>query len=76
MTALEMASFALFPFLPAVEPGRRGAVYEFRTYLLKPGGLAPTLAGCRAANAPARDYTAHLVTGLYALDGAPRIAHI
>lgn len=71
-----MASFALFPFLPAVEPGRRGAVYEFRTYLLKPGGLAPTLAGCRAANAPARDYTAHLVTGLYALDGAPRIAHI
>ena len=25
---------------------------------------------------PARAYTAHLVTNLYALDGAPRITHI
>jgi hypothetical protein len=76
VTALDMASFAPFPFLPAVKPGRRGSVYEFRTYRLKPGGLAPTLAGWQAAITPAHDYTQHLVTNMYALDGAPRITHI
>lgn len=76
VTGLEMASHAPFPFLPAVRPGRRGDVYEFRTYRLKPGGLAPTLAGWRAAFAPAHVYTAHLVTNMYALDGATRITHI
>jgi len=36
-----MESYAPFPFLPAISPGPRGAVYEFRTYRLKPGGLPP-----------------------------------
>lgn len=76
VVGLEMASYAPFPFLPDVRPGHRGAVYEFRTYRLKPGGLAPTLAGWRAAIAPAHEYTAHLVTNMYAVDGAPRITHI
>jgi len=51
-------------------------VYEFRTYRLRPGGLAPTLAGWRAAVAPAHDSTRHLVVNMYALDGVPRITHI
>jgi len=76
VTAFEMASYVPFPFLPAVRPGRRGSVYEFRTYRLKPGGLAPTLDSWRAAIAPAHEYTRHLVTNMYALDGAPRITHI
>jgi hypothetical protein len=76
VTALDMASFAPFPFLSAVRPGHRGSVYEFRTYRLKPGGLAPTLDSWRAAIAPAQEYTSHLVTNMYALDGAPRITHI
>ena len=76
VTALEMDSYAPFPFLPPVETGTRGAVYEFRTYKLKPGGLPPTLAGWKAAIEPAREYTRHLVVNMYALDGPPRITHI
>lgn len=75
-TALAMDSYAPFPFLPAVETGVRGGLYEIRTYRLKPGGLPHTLAAWEAAVEPAREYTAHLVTNLYALDGPPRIAHI
>ncbi|MCJ2122977.1 NIPSNAP family protein [Methylobacterium sp. J-077] len=76
LTALTMDSYAPFPFLPPVRTGSRGGVYEIRTYRLRPGGLAPTLAAWEAAIAPAKPYTAHLVTNLYALDGAPRITHI
>jgi NIPSNAP len=76
VTALEMDSYRPFPFLPPVRPSARGTVYEFRSYRLKPGGLAPTLAGWDEAMGPARDYTAHLVINMYALDGAPRITHI
>ncbi|QIO32301.2 NIPSNAP family protein [Bradyrhizobium sp. 1(2017)] len=76
ISALEMDSYQRFPFLPPPRPGVYGDVYEFRTYKLKPGGLPPTLAGWEAAIAPARDYTAHLMINMYALDGPPRITHI
>ncbi|MDR3376673.1 MAG: NIPSNAP family protein [Ancalomicrobiaceae bacterium] len=76
VTTVEMDSYVPFPFLPPIRTGDRGGVYEFRTYRLKPGGLAPTLAGWEAAIGPAREYTAHLVVNMYALDGAPRITHI
>jgi hypothetical protein len=76
VTALNMDSYAPFPFLPPIKTGGRGGVYEFRTYLLKPGGLPPTLTGWEAAIEPAREYTDHLVVNMYALDGAPRITHI
>ncbi len=76
VTALSMESYAPFPFLPPVRPGARGSVYEFRSYRLKPGGLPPTLAGWEQAIEPAREYTAHLVVNMYALDGPPRITHI
>jgi NIPSNAP len=75
VTALEMDSYAPFPFLPPVEPGAYGKVYEFRTYKLKPGGLPATLAGWKAAM-PAREPMSHLVINMYTLDGAPRITHI
>lgn len=76
VTALEMDSYAPFPFLPPIRTGERGGLYEIRTYRLKPGGLAPTLSAWEAAIEPARTYTEHLVVNLYALDGAPRITHI
>ena len=76
ITALEMDSYMPFPFLPPAQAGAHDAVYEFRTYKLKPGGLPPTLAGWEAAIAPARDYTAHLMINMYALDGPPRITHV
>jgi NIPSNAP len=76
VTALGMDSYASFSFLPPIRIGDRGGVYEFRTYRLKPRGLAPTLAGWEAAIEPAREYTNHLVTNMYALDGEPRVTHI
>jgi hypothetical protein len=75
ITGLEMDSYSPFPFLPPAH-ATHDAVYEFRTYKLKPGGLPPTLAGWEAAIEPARDYTAHLMINMYALDGPPRITHI
>ncbi len=76
VTSLSMDGYAPFPFLPPLLTGARGPAYEFRTYRLNPGGLPPTLAGWQAAIGPARDYTARLVTAMYALDGPPRITHI
>jgi hypothetical protein len=76
ITALEMDSYMPFPFLPPARAAAHDAVFEFRTYKLKPGGLPPTLAGWEAAIAPARDYTAHLMINMSALDGPPRITHI
>lgn len=76
VTALEMDSYAPFPFLPQIRTEDRGGMYEFRTYRLKPGGLPPTLSAWEAAIAPAGEYTEHLVANMYALDGAPRITHI
>ena len=75
-TALEMDSYAPFPFLPPAKPGAHSNIYEFRTYKLKPGGLPATLAAWQQAIGPAHEYTAHLVINMYALDGAPRITHI
>src|SRR5258708_20811505 len=49
LTGLEMDSYAPFPFLPPVVPGKYGKVYELRTYRLKPGGLPPTTPAWDAA---------------------------
>jgi len=76
VSKLSMDSYAPFPFLPPVQPGSFGGIYEFRTYQLKPGGLPPTLAGWEKAIQPAREYTSHLIINMYALDGPPRITHI
>jgi hypothetical protein len=75
LTGLEIDSYAPFPFLPPVEPGNYGKVYEFRTYHLKPGGLPPTIAAWEAAMHE-RKKLSPLVINMYALDGAPRITHI
>jgi hypothetical protein len=75
LTGLEMDSYAPFPYLPPVKPGKFGKVYEFRTYHLKPGGLPPTMAAWEAA-LPARIKLSPLLINMYALDGAPRITHI
>ena len=76
LQALQMESFEGFPFLDNASPRSFGGVYEFRTYILKPGGLPATLEAWKSAIEPAKDYTDHLVINLFALDGPPRITHI
>lgn len=75
LAGLTLDSYAPFPDLPPVEPGAYGPVYEVRTYVLKQGGLEPTLAAWKAA-LPARLELSRLVIAMYALDGAPRFTHI
>ena len=76
VTAMNMETYAPFPFLPPVQPKLMGGIYEFRTYHLKPGGLPATLDGWKKAITPAIEYTSHLAINMYALDGPPRITHI
>jgi hypothetical protein len=71
-----MEDYALFPFLPEIEPSTFGAFYEIRRYWLKPGGITPTIAAWQRAIGPAKAYTSHLVANMYALAGPPRIAHL
>jgi hypothetical protein len=75
-TSVAQESYEGFPFLAPAVPRRAGGIYEFRTYFLTVGGLAPTLEGWAAAIGPAKDYTDHLVINMFALDGRPRILHI
>jgi len=72
---LTFDSYAPFPWAPAPQPGRYGAVYEIRTYRLKHGGLPPTIAAWEAAMVERAKFSP-LSLVMYALDGAPRFTHI
>lgn len=72
LTGLSMESYKPLAFLPPVEPGQYGPVYEIRTYRLKVNGLAPTEEKWAAAIPPRSDYS-RLAVALYGLDGAPRL---
>jgi len=75
VTAMRFDSYAPFPFLPPVKPGKYGSVYEIRTYKLKPGGVPNTIAAWATA-VPERIKLSPLVIAMVALDGAPRFTHI
>src|SRR5882724_757204 len=46
-------TFVQFPFLPAINPGQYGPIFEIRTYSLRTSGLQPTIAAWEKA-VPAR----------------------
>lgn len=75
IAALTFDSYAPFPFLPPIQPGKLGNVYEIRTYRLKHGGVPATIAAWEAA-IPERVTLSPLVIAMYALDGPPRFTHI
>jgi hypothetical protein len=75
LTEFAMESYAGFPCLPPVQPGKFGPVYEIRTYVPKTGGLQPTLDAWQAA-LPARAALSPCTVAMYALDGTPRFTHI
>ncbi len=68
-------NFAGFDFLPEVELGEFGPVYEIRTYELKHGGVPHVLNAWKNA-VPERTKYSHLTVAMYALDGTPRIVSI
>lgn len=67
--------FAGFDFLPEVELGEFGPVYEIRTYELKHGGVPHVLNAWNNA-VPERTKYSKLTIAMYALDGTPRIVSI
>lgn len=67
--------FAGFDFLPEVELGEFGPVYEIRTYELKHGGIPHVLEAWKNA-VPKRTEYSKLTIAMYALDGTPRIVSI
>jgi hypothetical protein len=72
---LSLDSYAPFPFMPPVETGAFGPIYEIRTYVLKHGGVEPTIAAWEAAMPRRSDYSP-LLAAFHSLDGPPRITHI
>jgi hypothetical protein len=75
LLGLSMESYAQFPFLPPVEIGDRGPVYEFRSYILKPGCLSETL-DAWSEMVPRRTRLSPVVTVMHALDGPARFTHV
>lgn len=75
LLGLTMESYRGLDFLPQVETGAQGPVYEFRTYRLKIHGLMPTMGKWEAAIPERMDYS-RLTVAMYGLDGAPRLTQI
>ncbi len=75
ITQMSFDTYAPFPFLPPVVPGKYGSIYEIRTYRLKHGGVPSTIAAWEAAM-PERGKLSPLSIAMYALDGPPRFTHI
>ena len=76
LVGLQSESYALFPFLTVPVPATLGRWYEFRTYALRHGALAETIAAWQDA-VPARHAMSPLVGAFTALDGAqPRFLNI
>jgi len=75
LTGLQLEGYEPFPFLPPVETGSFGPAYEFRTYILKTGGLEPTIRAWEAA-VPQRTELSKMTVCMYGIDGQPRMTHI
>jgi hypothetical protein len=72
---LTFDSYKPLDFLPPVETGEFGPVYEIRTYETRLNGLAPTIEKWRAA-VPKREEYSKLTVAMYSIDGGPRFTQI
>lgn len=72
---LTFDSYKPFDFLPEIQPGSFGPVYEFRTYKTTLNGIAQTQNLWRDAIPKRLEYSP-LTIAMYGLDGAPRVTHI
>lgn len=72
----ETTTYMPFDFVPPIEPGKHGPVYEIRVYGVKASGLKPTMDLWRDA-VPERAKVSPLLGAMYAIDGSlPRFLHI
>ena len=76
ITAMALDTYVPFDFMPVLQPGTFGPCYEVRNYVLKPGGLAPTIELWRKA-VPGRLKVSPILAAMTAVTGAAtRFLHI
>jgi hypothetical protein len=76
ITAMAMDTYVSFDFIAPLRPGQFGPCYEVRTYVLKPGGLAPTIELWRKA-VPGRATVSPVLAAMTSVTGAvTRFLHI
>jgi hypothetical protein len=76
VTGMTMDTYVSFDFMPPMRAGEFGPCYEVRSYVLKPDGLAPTIALWRKA-VPARAKLSPLLAAMTSVTGAvTRFMHI
>ncbi len=76
ITAMAMDTYVPFDFIPPLRPGAFGPCFEVRSYVLKPGGLAPTVEAWRKA-VPGRMTISPVLAAMTAVTGAvTRFLHI
>jgi len=76
IVAMATDTYASFDFIPPMRPGNFGPCYEVRTYVIKPGGLPPTIEAWRKA-VPGRISLSPLLAAMTSVTGAvTRFMHI
>jgi len=76
ITGMTMDIYVSLDFMPPLLPSEYGPCYEVRTYMLKPGTLAPTVELWRNA-LPGRSKVSPVLAAMTSLTGAvPRFLHI
>jgi NIPSNAP protein len=75
LLGMSVEAYAPFAGFENVRLGKRGPYFEFRSYRVPPGGIAPTLEAW-ADMVPRRSEVSAPTLIFYALDGPPRFIHI
>jgi NIPSNAP len=76
ITGIAMESYTPFPFLAPLRPGQYGPIFEVRSYVLRPGGLTPTIEAWAKA-APGRQKLSPILAAMYTTGGeVTRFMHI
>jgi hypothetical protein len=76
IAAMSMDTYVSLPFMPPVTAGQYGPVFEVRTYVFKPDGVAPTIELWREW-APRRATVSPLLAAMHSITGTvTRFMHI
>ena len=76
VVAMTMDIYVAFDFIAPLRPGEFGPCYEVRSYVLKPDGLAPTIAAWRKA-VPGRMAISPVLAAMTSVTGAvTRFLHV
>jgi hypothetical protein len=75
LAAMSLDTYLPLSWLPPVEPGAFGPVYELRSYGVRPHGLTPLIEAWRN-QLPGRLALSKLLVAIHTVDGPTRFTHI